>query len=370
MTKSPVASLVWQLPSELHEAQAKVVQQLGYRHRFFYATERIPPGTEIILVQGPYGSLLPLTEQLFHYPPDQRPVLAYWFQQSMHWLQPEVVRQWCSRYFSELHQRYPDSPSALLAQAMPANLRSRGKRLGFLGDMFWLHEHDLLDLLILSSTVYAEYLAQYGISSILLPRGSHPSYGSDLRQERDIAAVWMGKIRTRRRREAIKWLRSELEKRGQVLQVYDGVENDFIFGQERTQILNRAKFVLNVFFSGPTDELSIRYFIAAANGAVILSEPSANVYNFIPGKHLIEKRVEEMPDSIMHYMENPDQWQAISDNVQQLIEQEVTLENSIACILARATMLLSQRNRIAMNMAGKPESLLQQRNRSLLHTPS
>ncbi len=31
--KPIVASLVWNLPSELHEVQADVVQKLGYEHR-------------------------------------------------------------------------------------------------------------------------------------------------------------------------------------------------------------------------------------------------------------------------------------------------------------------------------------------------
>jgi hypothetical protein len=343
MTKSTVASLVWQLPSELHEAQAKVVQQLGHEHHFFYATDPIPTDAEIILVQGPYGSLLHLTEQLLQYPADQRPVLAYWFQQSMHWLQPDILRQWCARFFSDLHQNYSNGTSPLLAQVAPVQLRSRGKRLGFLGDIFWLQDHGLLDMLILSSTVYAEYLDQHNISSIVLPRGSHPSYGTVLQQERDIAAVWMGKIRTRRRRQAIDWLRHEIEQRGQVLQIYDGVENGFIYGRKRAGILNRTRFVLNVFFSGPTDELSIRYYIAAANGAVILSEPGENLYDFVPGEHLVERPIEEMPDAIMHYLEHPDQWQAIHHNMQRLIRQEVTLENSISRILSRAEMLLVQR---------------------------
>ena len=65
--------------------------------------------------------------------------------------------------------------------------------------------------------------------------------------------------------------------------IFDGEENDFIFGPKRTEILNRTWFVLNVFFSGPTDELSIRFFVSASNGAVVMTEPGLNRYPFRAG---------------------------------------------------------------------------------------
>ena len=68
-----------------------------------------------------------------------------------------------------------------------------------------------------------------------------------------------------------------------------------------------------------------------------------NLYDFVPGQHFVERPIEEMPDAIMHYLENPDQWQAIHDNMLRLIRQEVTLENSISHILSRAEKLLTQR---------------------------
>jgi hypothetical protein len=336
MHKSVVSSLTWVYPpEELHKTQADSIERLGHQHHFFQYDEPIPPGTDIVLVQGPYGSLLPLVRQLLTFPAESRPVLVYWFQQSLSLPRPQWACEMFARAFSELHRQTGWGERAF-EHLMPRRISSKGKRFGFLGDILWLHRYNLLDVLALSSTYYADLLARQGIASTVLPRGFHPSYGSALDQPRDIAAVWMGKIRTRRRARALEWIEKELHRRNLVMQIYDGERNDFIFGQKRKEILNRTHFVLNIFFSGPTDELSIRFFVAAANGAVVLTEPGANKYPFVPGKHLVQCPIEEMPDQIEYYVKHPEEWRSISNNMLSLIQNELTLDRSVATILQQA----------------------------------
>jgi hypothetical protein len=153
----------------------------------------------------------------------------------------------------------------------------------------------------------------------------------------------MGKIRTRRRKKIIHDLSHEMQRHGKVMNIYDGVTNPFIFGDTRTEILNRTWFVANVFFSGPTDELSIRYFISGANGAVVLTEPGLNKYPFVPGTHLVEAPVSEMSDKIFYYLDHPQEWEEISHNMTSLIQNELTLRNSISQLLDRAEEILIQR---------------------------
>jgi hypothetical protein len=340
-----VASLVWEMPSQLHEVQGEVVEQLGYPHHFFFYDDKIPPKTDIILVQGPYGSISPLVRQLKDLPADRRPVLAYWWQQSMDLTLPESIRKPLTITFSDLYRDYqsrrPTNP--FLRRLPPSIIASRVKRLGYMGDIFWLHENGFLDVLAFSSTVYQNYLAGHQIPSLLIPRGFHPGYGQLLQMDRVIPAVWMGKMRTRRRRRAVMQVKDELAARGKELRVFDGEENDFIFTDERTQILNQTSFVLNIFFSGPTDELSIRYFIAAANGAVILTEPGENRYPFEPGKHLLVAPIEEMAGVILEYLETPSRLQEIARNMLGLMRQELTLSNSIGRILDTAEKKLRAR---------------------------
>lgn len=120
---------------------------------------------------------------------------------------------------------------------------------------------------------------------------------------------------------------------------HDNEERPFIFRDERTEILDRASFVLNVL-THPKDELSIRYYVAAANGAVVLTELGESEYPLVPGKHLVECSVEEMPDTIMYYLIHPDEWRAISTEMLRVMREELTLERSIAAILSAAERAL------------------------------
>jgi hypothetical protein len=345
-TRPEVASLVWKLPSQLHEVQAKVIQEKGYPHQFFFFNEPIPPGTKIVFVQGPYGSLLPFVRNFIQLSRDARPVLVYWFQQSLDMSKNESVRFLLSQPFSDLHRYFGDGGFLVrsLKRIVPSLLETKGARLGYLGDIIWLNRRGLLDVLALSSTEQADYLSKLGVPSIVVPRGYHPDYGSILNLERDIAVVWMGKLRTRRRWKAVHWLKHQMEKRRQKMHIYDGEEKDLIYGDKRTQILNRSWFVLNVFFSGPTDELSIRFVISGANGAVVLSEPGKNKYPFLPGKHLVECPVKEMPEIVMYYLDNKGEWEAISRNMLKFLREEGTLESSVSELLSRAEQILIKRN--------------------------
>jgi hypothetical protein len=340
-----VSSLVWKLPSQLHETQAETIEQLGYQHKFFRYDEPVPAGTDIVFIQGPYGSLRPFVGSLLRIPREQRPVVIYWFQQSLDLAQSTWVSDVSTRVFSDIYRQYlaPKPVGRPLEGLVNRYFPNRGARLGFLGDIQALHRLKLLDVLALSSTVYARLLRGIGIDSVVVPRGYHPGYGRRLNLERDLAAVWMGKLRTAKRRQAIHWIREELKKRGLNMQIFDGVENQFIYGEERTQILNRAWFVLNVFFSGPADELSIRFFVAGANGAVVMTERGLNDYPFRPGKQIVECPVEEMPNTIEHYLNHPDQWRAISESMFELIQKKLTLEASIGNLLERAEALREAR---------------------------
>lgn len=343
--KRNIAIMQWGTRSQLSVVQAQTIEELGHNHKVFNYYEMIPDGTEIVLVQGPYGSLSSLIEQLSAYPNNCRPVFVYWFQQSLDFRRPEWLRMFLANIFSELsHNRKNNKTASETFAPSPTNpIRSRGSRLGFLGDMLWLKQNGLLDVLGLSSTVYADYLQSLGIESTVIPRGYHPSYGAQLNLQRDISLVWMGKIRTHRRKKILQNLSNEMQKHGKVMKIFDGATNPFIFGDTRTEILNRTWFVANVFFSGPTDELSIRFFISGANGAVVITEPGLNKYPFIPGTHLVETPVSEMAGRIFYYLDHPNEWQEISHNMSSLLQNELTLRNSISQLLDRAEKVLVQR---------------------------
>lgn len=345
--KEPLISIVYwnKQPGELMLVQGNALENLGYSHQFFRYDEKIPDKTDIILMQGPYQPIMPLIKQLVSKQNNRRPVLIYWFQQSMHFIEPEILHNIFTKTFSDLHRQFNDTnlPGKVLDKLAPDLVRRKGRRLSFEGDIVWLHRHRLLDVLALSSDYYAEYFAKFGIHTIVIPRGWVSSYGTNLNITRDITALWMGKTRTRRRRNAVYWLQDQLRKQGLNMLIFDGVQNNFIYGNQRTELLNRTKFVINLYFNDARDELSIRYFIAGANGAVVLTEPSIHQYPFIPGVHVVECPIHKMPEVITYYDNHTDEWQKISANMSSLLHNKLTLENSLKVIMDRAITILKSR---------------------------
>ncbi len=320
-----VSSVVLDGPMELHNAQADVVSSMGYLHRYLEYDAPLADRCDVLLVQGPYGPIAPVAAALRDYAPGQRPVLAYWFQQSLDVRLPPRLNVLAARLRSTLNR----PPLSRVGARLSAT------RMGYLGDILWLKDQGLLDVLAVSGSYYRDYFAARGIPTILVPRGYYPGYGKSLHLDRDVAVTWMGKTRNERRRKIVYDLRDELASMGYEMRIHDGVTAPFIFGEERTELLNRSRFVLNAL-PFPTAELSIRYYFAAANGAVVLSEPTMHEYPFVPGQHLVECAVDQMAGMVHHYAQHEEERLAIADQMLRLMQTELTLERSISQILQAA----------------------------------
>jgi len=341
--KPTVASLLWKSNSGVHLPQGNAIQQLGYNHCFFKYDESIPGNADIIVIQGPYGSLLPFISQYREIPENKKPILIYWFQQNLYISMPLWLQYFLGVVYSGAYNTFEPNPFYLTFNKLLNKIKpNRGSRFANLGDILWLDRNNLLDMLATPASEYQKVFTGFGIDSLLIPRGYHPDYGENRDLSRYIAVLWMGKIRTERRKRIIHGLRVELANEGLEMLVYDGIEKPFIFGEERTNLLNRSWFVLNIL-AYPTDEISIRYYIAAANGAVILTEPGKNEYPFINRVHLVECPPEEMAETVSYYINHPKEWQRISQNAYKLVSQELTLENSISIMLTQAKKIINKK---------------------------
>src|SRR6185503_16508520 len=94
----------------------------------------------------------------------------------------------------------------------------------------------------------------------------------DLKLERDIDVLWMGKRRNGRRSDLIDRVRAELAQHGVQMYMADGVERPFIFGEERTRLLNRTKIALNVKTRWFNSGFTFRFHTVAGNRCVVVSE--------------------------------------------------------------------------------------------------
>ena len=145
-------------------------------------------------------------------------------------------------------------------------------------------------------------ITRRGLAPIVVGMGYHPDCGRDLGLARDIDVVWPGKPGSRRRRRLVFRMRAELAQRGTTLLVIDGVHRAYVFGEERARLLNRTKIVLNLSREKWGDN-SMRFFLAAANGALVVSEPTLRHSDFTAGVHLVEAPLDRLAETVQAYLE-------------------------------------------------------------------
>ncbi|NJN54329.1 MAG: glycosyltransferase family 1 protein [Anaerolineae bacterium] len=206
-------------------------------------------------------------------------------------------------------------------------------RFRYYGDLHWLRREGILSLLLLESEVTAEFLRQRGFQPATFTLGSRPDWGANLNLKRDIPVLWLGKAGSRRRQNMLMHLRQQLRVRGVEMMVVDGVEHPYIFGHERTVLLNRTQIVLNLVRHS-WDCNSLRFYLAAPNRAMMISEPLLpHIPAIVPGCHYVEVPVAELADTICHYLSEPDKRQHIAQAAHELVTAELTCENAFIHIL-------------------------------------
>jgi len=197
-------------------------------------------------------------------------------------------------------------------------------------------------VLAITSRWTADFLRARGFDPIVAYLGSHPDWGADLKLERDIPVLWLGKIAADRRRHLLKRIRAELRSRGVEILMIDGVENPYVFGEERTALLNRTKIVLNLLRER-WDDNSLRYYLAAPNRALIVTEPTLPHTPFLHGVHLIEAPIEQMADTICYYLSHDEDRRRIVDQAYQLVTTELTMKRAVGRIIEQVAIVRQNR---------------------------
>jgi hypothetical protein len=88
------------------------------------------------------------------------------------------------------------------------------------------------------------------------------------------------------------------------LKIIDGSpERGRYYGEERTRLLNRTKILLNVM-KQPWDDPTFRLLLAAANGALLLSEPvwESSLWSYTPNVHFAACELDQLAESAAYYL--------------------------------------------------------------------
>lgn len=308
---------------------------LGHHPSFFSIEEGRPPEKEVIFLHGPRGPFLQILQRAACAKP--RPTVVCWNTQGLPDLRiPWPVMRTIARQRLRLWDllRYRDHRPG----ATPAFIQSLNRRMArffFLGQYLRAFSRDWIDVFADISAVYATVLSKQGLPVIHAPFGSMVGTHEHLAVERDIDVLWMGARATRRRSRIIDRVRVELRQRGARMYVVDGHERPFVFGSERTLLLNRSKITLNLL-RVRHDENSMRFCLAAPNRSMIVSEPTLpHVPSWEPGTHYICAPLENLVDTLCHYLEHEEERLRVTEQAYRLATTKLTFGPSIAAIMEK-----------------------------------
>jgi hypothetical protein len=154
--------------------------------------------------------------------------------------------------------------------------------------------------------------------------------------------LWMGNRQGERRSRLIDQVREGLTKHGVTMYVADGQENPFIFREERSLLLNRAKISLNITRTWYDDNFS-RFALVAPNRSLIVSEhllPHCPTYE--PGVHYVATEPENLAKTIVYYLRRPELRTEIVERAYRLATTQLTFSNSIKKLLMAVELLPQQ----------------------------
>lgn len=284
----------------------QLFEYLGFEVVSFPYNHKLPANLDVVFARGPYGSLVPLANQLIACPAATRPAFVYLMVEPLpHPGLPEWLRYRAGQARSLVGRlSYQQGPSG------EWEVRSRyplswikAHRFIYYGDMHWMRSEGILSVLAIASKWNAEFLDARGFDPLVLPLCYPRDPQVDFRQERDIPVLWLGKAGSDRRKRILNRVREDLRKRGIELMVIDGIENQYVFGKKRDALLSRTKIVLNILRNW-WDDNSMRYLLAMPKGALVVTEPTLPHTSFQPGQHLVQSPIDEIADKICYYLDH------------------------------------------------------------------
>ena len=184
-----------------------------------------------------------------------------------------------------------------------------------------------LDLICVGSIGKQEFLAKRGINAVFATRAYNAESGENRNQTRDIDVLFLGKL-NKRRSELLSNIAGQLEREGFRVSI---VSRD-CFGEARTALLNRTKIVLHLH-KYPWDTPWMRWALASACGAAVVSEPLSNPRPLTPGLHYVEAQLEDLPDTIGRLLQEPYRLTAMAEECSEFLREHMNSRRAAETIL-------------------------------------
>jgi hypothetical protein len=350
--KLRVGVVFWQQDDEIGSMIADTLENFQCRTINFLYNKKLPEALDAVLVYGPLGSLVPLANQLLTYPLSQRPLFIMWMtEQFPNPELPEWIRHQFGMMRSRLERLVFRQNNQDEWQVIPYLrwVTRKMNRFRYFGDLYWLSQENILSILAIPSPWIANSLYNQGFNPIIADIGFDSTcseWVEDLGLKRDIPVLWLGKTEPKRRKRILMRIQAELKERGIDLLMVDGVHHPYVFGKERTRLLNRTKIVLNVL-RAEWDDNAMRYCLAAPNRALIVTEPTLNHTPFVSNIHLVEANVNNITDRICYYLSHEEEREEIVEQAYQLVTTEMTMQSGVEKILEQVALLQGKSNKMS-----------------------
>jgi hypothetical protein len=331
-----VAVVKWKDRDGISDILISELARLNQRPIPFVWDAPLPDNVDVLLTFGPYGKTLPMWQQAASRS-GKKPLVVHWNTEGMPDIRiPGHIMQFFGRYRSQLG-RLANSHSKLLRLLAETSLVKKMDRAmhrwRYWGDYEHAYRNKWLHLLADSSELYARLRTRAGMPTLYMPWGGTPDWYADMRLERDIDVLWLGKRGSSRRSKILDSVVRELRASGKKVYVADSVESPFLFDEERTEYFNRSKITLNITRTWFDDNFS-RFSMAAPNRSLIISEPMLpHCPECLPGVHYVSAPVPELGKTILYYLQNKQVTEEIAENAYQLTTQELTFANSVRKML-------------------------------------
>ncbi len=183
------------------------------------------------------------------------------------------------------------------------------------------------DAVFASTPPRVEFLNDMGVPARYVPVGYHPIWGEQLDRKRDIDVLFFGDAINRTRRSALEQIRGQFAAAG----VQFVCVTESVYGRERTELLNRARIVLDIMRT-PWEMPVLRLLMCASCGAMVVSNWTGEPAPFDTG-HLAQVDTDEMAEAAVHYLKHEPEWQAIAGAAQAFVTRELTMQRSLESIL-------------------------------------
>lgn len=195
-----------------------------------------------------------------------------------------------------------------------------------------------IDLVCVTTKQRHYLLKELGMDPVFMSVGQQKDFGRDLGVPRDTDVLFIGRIKKNKdRARRMKQMISKIRAKGYTVEVH----TKGLYGNRRTEVLNRTRIILNIHkFSWDTPWM--RWFLADANGALVVSEALSVPEPLIPGEHFLSGKLEELPELIEKVLNDETRRLKMVKSCRKRINETMTLELSVDRLLASLRVRLRE----------------------------